>query len=225
MAKTLIIFDCDGVLVDSEFVYSRVFSEVITKYGFSISTENFIKRFTGFCAQKCREVIMLESGIDIPIDYCLVHETKLKKAYETELTPLLQPLLESLENLDIQRCVASNSPRSHVINCLEHTKQLKYFSDCSIFTSQQVPRAKPAPDLFLFAAKEMGFSPENCIVVEDSLTGANAAIAAGMRVLMFVGGSHAHFEWYRSKVSLLGKPILSNCYELSQAITQTISLK
>ncbi len=82
MSKTLIIFDCDGVIVDSEFVYSKVFSEAVTNYGFSISTENFIKRFTGFCAHECREEIMLESGIEIPIDYCLLHETTLRKAYE-----------------------------------------------------------------------------------------------------------------------------------------------
>ncbi len=149
----------------------------------------------------------------------------LKKAYETELTALLHPVLEILDSLGIPRCVASNSPRSHVVDCLEHTAQLKFFNDATIFTSQQVPRAKPAPDLFLFAAKEMGFDPKDCVVVEDSSTGANAAIAAGMQVLMYVGGSHAHFEWYRSKISVHGKPIMTNCDELSHAIKQVIEAK
>ncbi len=225
MSKTLIIFDCDGVLVDSEFVSSRVFSEAVSEYGFSISTEDCIKRFTGLCELDCRKAIMEESGIEIPNNYWSLLQPALKKAYETELTALLHPVLEILDSLGIPRCVASNSSRSHVVECLEHTKQLKFFTDSSIFTSQQVPRAKPAPDLFLFAAKEMGFSPDDCIVIEDSSTGANAAIAAGMQVLMYVGGSHAHFEWYRSKVSVHGKPIMSNCHELSHAIKQAIEAK
>ncbi|MBA3603694.1 MAG: HAD-IA family hydrolase [Parachlamydiaceae bacterium] len=225
MSKTLIIFDCDGVLVDSEFVSSRVFSEAVSEYGFTISTEDCIKRFTGLCEKDCRQAIMEESGIEIPNNYWSLLQPVLKKAYETELTALLHPVLEILDSLGISRCVASNSSRNHVVECLEHTKQLKFFSDDTIFTSQQVPRAKPAPDLFLFAAEEMGFSPKDCIVIEDSSTGANAAIAAGMKVLMYVGGSHAHFEWYRSKVSVHGKPIMSNCHELSNAIKQAIEAK
>ncbi len=225
MSKTLIIFDCDGVLVDSEFVSSRVFSEAVSEYGFSISTEECIRRFTGLCEKACRQVILEESGIEIPNNYWSLLQPDLKKAYETELTALLDPVLEFLDNLGIPRCVASNSSRTHVVECLEHTKQLRFFNESTIFTSQQVPRAKPAPDLFLFAAKEMGFKPEDCIVVEDSSTGANAAIAAGMQVLMYVGGSHAHFEWYRSKISVHGKPLMGNCQELSHAIKQVLDAK
>ena len=108
------------------------------------------------------------------------------------------------------------------MHCLEFTKQSNYFSDQSIFTAQQVSKAKPAPDLFLFAAREMGVKPENCVVIEDSSTGAHAAIAAGMQVLMFLGGSHARFDWYRSRIALHDKPMLSTCEELSQAIQQLI---
>jgi beta-phosphoglucomutase-like phosphatase (HAD superfamily) len=82
----------------------------------------------------------------------------------------------------------------------------------------QVSKPKPAPDLFLFAAKNMGVQPENCIVIEDSLIGAQAAIAAGMKVMMFLGGSHARFDWYKDQFSIHDVPMLSSCEELSHAI-------
>lgn len=222
MSENLIIFDCDGVLVDSEFVSSRVFSEALSDYGYPISAEECIRRFTGVNEHTCRQVIMKESGINIPADYWALRQPVLLKAYETELAPLLQPVLEILDFLKIPRCVASNSSRNHVVHCLEFTKQLEYFTDRSIFTSQQVPKAKPAPDLFLFAAREMGVRPENCIVVEDSSTGADAAIAAGMQVLMFLGGSHARFNWYRRQVAIYDKPMLSTYHELLHAIQQAL---
>ena len=191
-------------------------------YGYPISIEECIKRFTGINEHTCRQLIIEESGINIPVDYWDLQQPFLMKAYERELTPLLQPVIELLDLLNIPKCVASNSPRNHVVKCLEFTNQIEYFSDQSIFTSQQVIKAKPAPDLFLLAAKEMGMHPENCIVIEDSSTGANAAIAAGMQVLMYLGGSHANFNWYRNQIATHGKPMLSTCGELSHAIQQAI---
>ncbi len=168
---------------------------------------------------------MKESGINIPVDYWDLLQPILQKAFEKELKPLLQPVLEILNILQIPCCVASNSSRKHVSHSLKFTKQIAYFNDKSIFTSQQVPKAKPAPDLFLFAAREMGVKPENCIVVEDSSIGANAAIAAGMQVMMFLGGSHARFDWYRSQIAIHDKPMLSTCHELSYAIQHAIEKK
>lgn len=218
MSENLVIFDCDGVLVDSEYVSCKVFSEALSKYGYSISVEDCIRRFTGYNEHVCREVIMKESGLDIPVDYWSSKLPDLKKAFETELTPLMHPVLEVLNTHKIKRCVASNSSRKHVVHCLEFTKQLPYFTDPSIFTFEQVAKPKPAPDLFLHAAKTMGVKPENCIVVEDSATGANAAIAAGMNVLMFLGGSHAKFDTYQSQIALLNKPMHNTAHELAEAI-------
>ncbi len=222
--KNLIIFDCDGVLVDSEFISCKVFSEALLKYGYPISTEECVKRFTGLNENTCRQMIMEESRINIPPDYWTLEQPNLLKAYETELTPLLQPVLEMLDVLKIPRCVASNGSKNHVLNCLEFTKQLDYFTDKSIFSAQQVQKPKPAPDLFLFAAQEMGVKPENCIVIEDSSTGAHAAIAAGMQVLMFLGGTHARFSWYRSQVAIHDKPMLSTCHELLLSIQQAMGI-
>lgn len=222
MSENLIIFDCDGVLVDSEFVSNQFFSKTLSQYGFEISVEECIKRFTGVDEETCRQMIIDESGINIPVDYWTLQHSNLKKVYEAHLTALMEPVLAILDSLKISKCVASNSSRDHVVHCLEFTKQFEYFSEHSIFTSSQVLKPKPAPDLFLFAARKMGVEPENCIVIEDSSTGAAAAIAAGMQVLMFLGGSHAHFEWYRTKIAMHDKPILSNCHELSYAIKQLL---
>jgi beta-phosphoglucomutase-like phosphatase (HAD superfamily) len=102
------------------------------------------------------------------------------------------------------------------------TKQLHYFTDNSIFSAQQVQKAKPAPDLFLYAAHEMRVKPEDCIVIEDSSTGAKAAMAAGMQVMMFLGGTHANSDWYRNQISVHNKPMLSSCHELADALQQMI---
>jgi len=225
MAENLIIFDCDGVLVDSEFISSRIFSEALSGYGYRISKEECIRRFTGVNEHARRDVIMKESGLNIPENYWDLQQSVLFKAYENDLKPLLQPVLEILNILKIPRCVASNSSRKHVVHCLKSTKQIEYFTDRSIFTSHQVSKAKPAPDLFLFAAREMGVKPENCIVIEDSSTGADAAIAAGMQVMMFLGGNHARFDWYRTQVAIHNKPMLSTWHEVACAIQQAIKAR
>jgi beta-phosphoglucomutase-like phosphatase (HAD superfamily) len=116
--------------------------------------------------------------------------------------------------MNVQRCVASSSSGHRVIQSLKLTDQLRFFSEESIFTSQQVSKGKPAPDLFLFAASQMGFAPKNCIVIEDSPAGIEAAKAAGMTVICFLGGSHTHYEWYREKMSIFNIPIARNGPEL-----------
>lgn len=214
--KQLIIFDCDGVLVDSEYLANKVFVKALLNYGYDISIEDSIKKFTGVHEHSCRDMLMEETQVDIPHDYWAREQPNLSRTFELELTPLLNPLLEMLDTLKIQRCVASNSSAKHVMECLGLTGTLKYFNKEAIFTAGQVTKPKPAPDLFLFAAKKMGVDPENCIVIEDSLAGAEAATAAGMNVMMFLGGSHARFDWYRDQFST--HKVLSSCEELSHAI-------
>lgn len=217
--KQLIIFDCDGVLVDSEYLASKVFSNALhLNYGYNISIEDSIKRFTGVHEDTCRDILMKETQLDIPHDYWAREQSNLSKTFSFELAPLLNPVLKMLDELKISKCVASNSSASHVTQCLELTHTLKYFKKEVIFTSKQVSNPKPAPDLFLFAAKEMGFQPENCIVIEDSLAGVQAAKAARMKVMMFFGGSHARFDWYKDQFSIHDVPMHSSCEELSHAL-------
>ncbi len=220
--KQLIIFDCDGVLIDSEYLANKVFIDVLFNYGYSISMEESIKKFTGLHEHACREIIMKEAQRDIPQDYWALAQPKLLKTFELELTPLLNPLLEMLDKLKIPRCVASNSSYHYVTQSLGFTETLKYFNKNAIFTAELVSKPKPAPDLFLLAAKNMGISPENCIVIEDSLAGAQAAIDAGMKVMMFLGGSHARFNWYKDRFVLHDLPTFPSCEELLNAIQSHI---
>lgn len=214
MMNKLVIFDCDGVLVDSEIIANRIDAEALTSIGYEITTEESIRRFTGLNAKTVRQMILNESGKEIPLEYLSSKQSILLKAFEMELLPLMKPILELIEEKKINRCVASSSPRDRVIRSLELTDQFMFFNEQSIFTSQQVSRGKPAPDLFLFAASQMKFSPRNCIVIEDSSAGIEAAIAAGMKVICYLGGSHAHFDWYQEKIEKYNVPIAKNCDDL-----------
>lgn len=218
MKQKLIIFDCDGVLVDSEYVASRVFSEAMLRYGYPITTEESIRRFTGVNERDAREAILKEASIDIPEDYWDQQQPQLHQAYKLELKPLMRPVLEVLQKLQQPRCVASNSSSGYIIKCLTLSEQFAYFSEQTIFSAQQVSSPKPAPDLYLFAAEQMGFAPSDCIVIEDSPAGAQAAIAAGMDLLLFLGGSHANYHWYHDNVKAYNKPIATSCSELLQSL-------
>lgn len=225
MKQKLIIFDCDGVLVDSEYIASRVFAEALSSYGYQISVEESIQKFTGVSDVEARQIVLKESTVVIPENYWALQESKLHQAYEIELTALMQPVLEILNLLNIPRCVASNSQKSHVLDCLKYTQQIDYFAEKSIFSAKQVNKPKPAPDLFLFAADQMGFSPEDCIVVEDSLVGTQAALSAGMEVLVFLGGRHAQFDWYKSKFENYDISTFLSCQELLEALHKKLQLQ
>jgi HAD superfamily hydrolase (TIGR01509 family) len=212
--KKLVIFDCDGVLVDSEIIANRIDAEALTAIGYTITTEESIRRFTGLNAKTVSQIILNESGLNIPLEYLSSQQPILLEAFEMELLSLMKPILEFTKEMKTNRCVASSSPRNRVIRCLELTEQLMFFNDQSIFTSQQVLKGKPAPDLFLFAASQMECLPEDCIVVEDSAAGIEAAIAAGMKVIGFLGGSHARFDWYQERIEKYNVPIAKNCDEL-----------
>lgn len=218
----LVIFDCDGVLVDSEYLANKVFANALLNYGYAISIEESIQKFTGVHEHACREIIKKEAQIDLPHDYWAREQPNLSKTFKLELDPLLNPLLELLNQKKMAKCVASNSSRRHVMECLELTKTMQYFDEKAIFTAQQVPKPKPAPDLFLFAAKTMGVQREDCLVIEDSLAGAEAAKAAGMQVMLFLGGTHARFPSYQAQFAGHHAPKLSSCEELSHAVQEVL---
>lgn len=205
--KKLIIFDCDGVLVDSEIIGSRVYAEMLTNFGYPISTEESIKKFTGLDDQAARDIVFRETGIELPENLSQQFREILLSVLEPELKPLMFNILNNQVFGDLKKCVASNSPREHVLNALMTTKQNHFFEDSHIFTSSQVKNGKPAPDLFLFAAKQMGVLPENCLVIEDSIAGIQAACSAEMRVVGFLGGSHAKFDWYQEKIKNQNIPV------------------
>lgn len=213
--KKLVIFDCDGVLVDSEIIASRLVAEILTNLGHPFTAEDCNRRFTGVDDKTMRRILLDEYKVDITKH---LSEEDLIKVLENDLTSLMIPVLQTLKNQHINRCVASNSQRERVIRSLELTNQFQFFTSASVFTVEQVKQGKPAPDLFLLAAEKMGYQPVDCLVIEDSLAGIRAALDANMDVIAFLGGGHAGFDWYKERIQAHHIPIAHNVQEVSQMI-------
>lgn len=171
----LIIFDCGGVLIDSEIIANRIAAESLTDFGYPISTEECIKKFTGMNAKSVHDIIFQESGISLPENALELCQQAILQELEKDLSPLILPVLESSLLNHHKKCIASSSPRGRVLKSLQFTNLSHLFRDEHIFTSAQVNNGKPAPDLFLVAAEKMGIQPKDCLVIEDSIAGIQAA--------------------------------------------------
>lgn len=176
----LVIFDCDGVLVDSEPIVNRVFAEVLTEFGFPITAAELMQRFTGKSLQTCLDLIEQSFGKSVPENFVAHCREREIAALEQELQPITG-ILETLEYLPLPRCVASNSSHRHIQLVLTLTELLPQFAG-KIYSAYDVDRPKPFPDVYLYAAQQMGIPPERCLVIEDTVTGVQAGCAAGMTV-------------------------------------------
>jgi len=184
----LVIFDCDGVLVDSENIAAQVFSEALIAAAFPATVEEAFLLGFGKNRVTLSAAVETRFGRALPDGFFETMRARMRAAFERELLPM-PGVGELLAALQRPCCVASNSHLEHVRHALSLTGLLRFF-DPHFFSASQVARGKPAPDLFLFAAQQLGARPEACIVVEDSITGVEGAIAAGMPVVGFCGGSH-----------------------------------
>jgi HAD superfamily hydrolase (TIGR01509 family) len=182
----LVIFDCDGVLVDSEPIAVRIDVEMLAEVGVTMTEQEVIERFVG----RSPEVILAETearlGQRVPDGWFERGEARIRRAYATELKPV-PGIVEALEAIDLPVCVASSSGHENLRYKLELTGLYERFAG-HIFSATEVANGKPAPDLFLHAAARMGAEPTDCAVVEDSRYGVQAARAAGMDVFGFAGG-------------------------------------
>jgi HAD superfamily hydrolase (TIGR01509 family) len=184
---SLLIFDCDGVLVDSELIDSRIRAECFQAEGFPVTFED-LRQHSGISGAGLAEMIQERYGRPMPHDFMQVTRAKIMRAFVDELRAI-EGVIELLGELNVPVCVASNSHTDRLRHSLEVTGLLQFF-DPHVFSAAMVERGKPAPDLFLFAAQKFGVSPGDCLVIEDSVNGVTAARAAGMDVLGFCGGSH-----------------------------------
>lgn len=213
----LLIFDCDGVLVDSEALACRLDAETLTGLGFPYSAEEIIAQFVGVSLKDMMARIEAEHGRRLPEDFGERLNRTLFTRFEAELQPI-PGVRDAILALPHPRCVASSSAPERIALSLRVTGLADLFT--SVFSATEVARGKPAPDLFLHAASRMGFSPDNCLVIEDSSAGIRAARAAGMRVIGFTGGSHcgpAHAD----KLRAAGAPIvLERMADLPEAVGQ-----
>ena len=188
-APTLVIFDCDGVLVDSEPIASRVLAEALTEVGFPLTPQQAVDRYTGISLRSVLARVENEWGQALPAGFVERLGERDRAAFQAELRPL-PGVAEMLRALPLPRCVASSGALEKIRCNLALTGLLPHF-DPHLFSAEMVAHGKPAPDLFLYAAARMGSRPQRCVVVEDSIAGVQAARAAGMGVLGFCGGGHA----------------------------------
>jgi HAD superfamily hydrolase (TIGR01509 family) len=184
----LVIFDCDGVLVDSEVISCRVHADVLTRYGYPITAEEVHQRFLGRTARDATIEVEQELGRPLPDGYDLERRTTLLAAL-AEMVEAIPHLHAALDSIEARMCVASSAAHEKIFTTLSRTGLYERFAP-NIFSGTQVSHGKPAPDLFLFAARQMAALPGRCVVVEDSVPGVTGALAAGMTVLGFHGGSH-----------------------------------
>ncbi|MPR07597.1 HAD family hydrolase [Microvirga tunisiensis] len=200
----LLIFDCDGVLVDSEPLSCRIDAEVLTECGVPYTAEEVARDFTGVSIKDQITRIEMERGIRLPDDFTERLNRTLFQRFETDLKPI-DGVRDAILSLPFPRCVASSSIPERIALSLRVTGLADLFDN--IFSSTQVARGKPAPDLFLHAASRMNTLPEECLVIEDSIAGVQAARAASMRVIGFVGGSHCG-PGHAEKLRQAGAPVI-----------------
>nr|WP_316650862.1 HAD family hydrolase [uncultured Gellertiella sp.] len=196
--RRLVIFDCDGVLVDSEPVSIRVLVEAMNRAGAEVTEADAYRLFLGRSLAAVTDCLKQQYGLDADPGFLDAMRRDLYGRFRTELQPI-RGILETLDRLALARCVASSSQMERIRLSLTITGLIDRLAP-HLFSASMVENGKPAPDLFLHAAAAMGFSPGQCIVVEDSPAGVLAAQAAGMKVLLFTGGTHALQETYREEI-------------------------
>lgn len=192
-AIDLIIFDCDGVLVDSEIVAARVESELLRKAGHDISPEELTEGYSGLTFKDILLTIEREAQVLFQATLIDKVETMIDERLAREVKAI-EGVAQVLATLKYRKCICSNSTRHRIEASLKRAGLIHLFAPSEIFSSVDTPglRPKPAPDVFLHAAKEMGADPKNTIVIEDSMHGIAGARAAGMRIIGFTGASHTH---------------------------------
>jgi HAD superfamily hydrolase (TIGR01509 family) len=197
----LVIFDCDGVLVDSELLASKAMQTVLRGQGVAVTPE-MIADCVGMKRDDILARIAERTGSTIGSDAAEDIWPVTRELFVQELKPT-NGIKDFLERLPYRRCVASSSDKVRIRLSLEVTGLLPYFGD-DTFSSQEVARGKPAPDLFEHAAHKMGVDPSRCVVIEDSIYGIQGARAAGMMAIGYIGGSHLQAEHHAEALRTAG---------------------
>lgn len=190
MSSELIIFDCDGVLVDSEAIVIEIEAEALTAAGFRLTVDEIADRFVGLSYPDMMAALHADFGREVPAELSRRIQADALAAFPTRLEPV-RGMSGFLGGLTMPRCVASSSDLDRIRLSLEVTGLAGFFDPAAVYSAQMVQKGKPAPDLFLHAASDLGVDPARCVVIEDSPHGVTGALAAGMRVVGFVGGLHA----------------------------------
>ncbi|MCX7303949.1 MAG: HAD family phosphatase [Hyphomicrobiales bacterium] len=210
MADRLIIFDCDGVLVDSEPLAAEAYERVYQKHGMSGVGADIIAQCIGMKQADILMKIRELTGHRFP-DHAEDDIWAETKQLFTEKLAETEGLRHFLETLPVARCVASSSSIERINHSLQITQLAPYFGD-AIYSSSMVKRGKPAPDIFLYAADRMGTDPSRCVVIEDSPLGVEGAVAAGMLAIGYTGGGHT-YEGHAGKLISRGAAVACGSWE------------
>lgn len=191
IGKDVVLFDCDGVLVDSEPISLATLVDVLDHYGAPLDLAEVAARFTGRSSAAPIEHIRIETGRDITAEFKPFFYERLFARYDVELqkTDDIEDVLTALSHRNIAFCISSSSSVQRLERTMAVTG-LGHWFGTDIYSADFVKNGKPAPDLFLYAADKMGFRPEQAVVIEDSVAGVKAAVAAGMTCIGYVGGGH-----------------------------------
>jgi HAD superfamily hydrolase (TIGR01509 family) len=214
----LILFDCDGVLVDSEIIAAEVESKLLRESGFDITAEDMCIRFAGMDWKSI--LLTIEQEADIPVSAQLIDKSeKLLDAALARRVKMIEGVRYALAKLTEQRCICSNSSSARLDMMLTKLGLKPYFEG-HIYSAKDLgpDRTKPRPDIYLHGAKQFGVEPSRCLVVEDSVHGVHAARAAGMRVIGFTGGSHTYPTHADRLTDAGAETVISRMVELPQMV-------
>ena len=187
----LVLFDCDGVLIESEIIACRVDSEQLSAAGFAITPLEVAERFIGLTYREMLETLEREHDRSMPEEMYQRIRDAVSAEFDRSLEPVphASEVARAVDDLGIAKCVASSSGHDRLRHTLGLTNLWDLFEP-HVFSGVDVPHGKPAPDLFLAAAAQMDVAPEDCLVIEDSVAGVRAGVAAGMQVIAFHGAAH-----------------------------------
>ena len=212
----MIIFDCNGVLVDSEPLATTIVSQEFIRAGFALTPDIVARYFTGRRQADMFAEVEIAAGRKLPKDFAASVASATLRRFHAELRATAHAA-HALSWLRGPKCVASSSTLDRMRVSLETTDLIRYFEP-NLFSAADVPNGKPAPDLFLHAANRMNVEPGACIVVEDSPVGVAAGVAAGMTVIGFVGGSHAGSKLGNHLQATGAKAVISDLRALKSTI-------
>jgi HAD superfamily hydrolase (TIGR01509 family) len=217
---TLLIFDCDGVLVDSEHLACAALAELMTTLGHSMTADEAMLAFAG---RSLKDVLARAERLlsrPIPKDVGEQAAVQLMARFRRELQAVAGAK-EAIAALPYRRCVASSSTPDRLMLSLDITGLSPLFGN-NVFSAVEVPNGKPAPDLFLLAARRLGEEPSSCIVIEDSVLGVEAAGAAGMAAIGFAGASHANQDLAERLAAAGAEPVIHSMANLPTAVEQLV---
>ena len=217
----LIIFDCDGVLVDSEVIAHQLLAQMMTDFGHPMTTTESVRKFAGRSLADILPIIETILGRRISDDLGRHYGHLLFERLHRDLRPIAG-VKEAIAALRYPYCVASSSSLERIRLSLEVTQLAPLFGS-HIFSATQVAHGKPAPDLYLFVATAMAVPPEHCVVIEDSAPGTSAGRAAGMKVIGFTGAAHATSDSASHLAAAGANPIISSMVELPSAVRKVMS--